>query len=188
MRIPAFASADKINAIAGIADDASRIVKGEAKFLTTLRRSRKNHEGDIVALHFALLWRHSFVLKEVEILSSLGGDRLELQIPRELKGKKAFAVVLRAQLNRRRAFERGIGIDFCVQDIFRGAKDNGGRLHVRHGVRSPDVIVGGVAGLAHLAEEHWLVASLIENKIEWAGGEAFDSGIEIGARIFSQRI
>lgn len=182
MRIPAFASANIENTVAGVGDNVTAITEMESERFTGGGHLWKENAEAIVTAGVKLLLRKTFILEKRERRAIVQGNGFNLKGARQLNENNLFVARQGAKIDRRGADKRIIGLNRCVDVIMEGIEGNMRRRGTGKGVGTPDIVVRSAVGSPGLADEDILGARVVEEDIEGAGNNAIDAGMEKMAR------
>jgi hypothetical protein len=180
VRVPAFAGADKKDAIARVANDISVITKGNFEFFALLWNAGKDGIQGIGATGFALFGSRGVVgVSEQSFVAESGG--VYSKEARKLEAEESLAGALGPKANSGLAGYGIVLVDGGVDFVLQRAKSGRKRRGSRQAVRTPNVVEVSAVGLLALAEHFGFVASLVIDEVEYTGLNSTEGGGEVRA-------
>ncbi len=182
MGIPAFASADEKNAVAGVVDDVAAVVEVESEGLARGGNLREEDGESVVTASAELLIGEAFVLEKRKLSAVIERDGIDLEIAGKKNVEDLIGFGERAKFDAGAGVEGVVGMDVGVDVVVNGVERRGRRSCAGESVRRPDIVEGIVVDAASLAEEKIFRMEIVDKDVERTGEGAIKAGMEKMAR------
>ena len=158
MGIPTLTSANIEDAVAGIGDDITAIVKVESERCAGGGSLWEEDAESVVTASAKLLFGQAFVLEEGKCRAIVEGDGVDLQGASKLNEQHLIRAGEGAKINSRGGYQGIIGLNGGVDLITQSLERNAQRNRAGKSVGTPDIVVGDIVGAAGLPDEHVFLA------------------------------